>query len=178
MMDNPISKLYDLIENQNLWTKQLELKRNEILKQPGSLDTNLYFILSGTLRIYILDEEEITIRFGYQNEFIAALDSYFTNKPSDLIIQALRKTELKIISKASFQKCIDENGLRGMWTKMAEKLILQQMERERDILTVSPKRRYERVLERSPQLFQEIPHKYIASYLRMTPETLSRLKNS
>jgi hypothetical protein len=56
--------------------------------------------------------------------------------------------------------------------------VLQQMERERDILTSSPLERYKRVLERSPQLFQEIPNKYIASYLRMTPETLSRIKKS
>ena len=59
---------------------------------------------------------------------------------------------------------------------MLGELIYQQMERERDILTSSPLERYKRVLSRSPQLFQEIPNKHIASYLRMTPETLSRLK--
>ena len=52
------------------------------------------------------------------------------------------------------------------------------MERERDILTSSPLERYNRVLKRSPLLFQEIPNKYIADYLRMTPETLSRIKKS
>ena len=52
------------------------------------------------------------------------------------------------------------------------------LEREVDLITYSPQKRFERVFERSPQLFQEIPQKYIASYLRMTPETLSRiLKN-
>ncbi len=57
-------------------------------------------------------------------------------------------------------------------------LIYEQLEREKDILIHSPRKRYERVLKRSPQLFQEIPHKYIASYLRMSPETLSRIKKS
>ena len=65
-----------------------------------------------------------------------------------------------------------------MWTKILEDLILQQMEREVDILTTSPKERYLRVLKRSPQLFQEIPNKYIANYLRMSAETFSRLKKS
>ena len=64
------------------------------------------------------------------------------------------------------------------WQQMLGELIYQQMERERDILTSSPLERYKRVLARSPQLFQEIPNKHIASYLRMTPETLSRLKKS
>ncbi|MFT6167816.1 MAG: hypothetical protein ACJAV5_001078 [Vicingaceae bacterium] len=65
-----------------------------------------------------------------------------------------------------------------VWNSMLGDLIFQQMERERDILTASPLNRYKRVLARSPQLFQEIPNKYIASYLRMTPETLSRIKKS
>lgn len=61
---------------------------------------------------------------------------------------------------------------------MLEDLVLQQLEREKDILTSSPKARFERVLKRSPKLFQEIPNKHIANYLRMSPETLSRLKKS
>lgn len=64
------------------------------------------------------------------------------------------------------------------WMKILENLLLQQIEREIDILTNSPKERYLRVLKRSPLLFQEIPHKHIANYLRMSPETLSRLKKS
>ena len=59
-----------------------------------------------------------------------------------------------------------------------EYLIYTQLEREKDILISSPHTRYERVLKRSPQVFQYVPHKYIASYLRMSPETLSRLKKS
>jgi len=62
------------------------------------------------------------------------------------------------------------------WQRILEQLIYQQFEREIDLLTASPVERYKRVLARSPQLFQEIPGKYIASYLRMTPETLSRIK--
>jgi CRP-like cAMP-binding protein len=59
-----------------------------------------------------------------------------------------------------------------------ERLILQQLEREIDLLTTSPKERYNRILKRSPSLFQKISNKQIANYLRMTPETLSRLKKA
>lgn len=69
-------------------------------------------------------------------------------------------------------------GNINLWNFILKDLIFQQMERERDLLTSSPFERYRRVLERSPQLFQEIPNRYIASYLRMTPETLSRMKKS
>lgn len=67
---------------------------------------------------------------------------------------------------------------RNLWTTILENLVIQQMEREIDILTNSPKERYQRVLKRSPQLFQEIPNRHIANYLRMSAETLSRLKKS
>lgn len=168
------------IERENLWDKEFDLGRNEYLKVKGSIDTNLYFIASGSLRIFVVDEqEEHTIRFGYQNNFIASLDSFITEEPSDFYIQALKKTSIKMLKKSSFKKLISsKEELQNIWTKILEQLILQQLEREKDILSSSPLERYNRVLKRSPQLFQEIPSKYIAEYLRMTPETLSRMKKS
>lgn len=177
---NPISVFIEKIESQNLWNKRLLLNRKEFLKVKGSIDTNLYLVVSGSLRVFILDGyEENTIRFGYKNNFIASLDSFISEKPSDLYIQTIKKTELKVLKKSTFMDFVensDEN--RKIWQSMLGDLIFQQMERERDILTSSPVVRYKRVLARSPQLFQEIPNKYIASYLRMTPETLSRIKKS
>lgn len=179
-MVNAIQQLSEVIEQQNLWERQFTLNRNEYLKSPERTDTNIYYVLSGSLRVVVLDgAEELTIRFGYKNSFIALLDSFFTGRPSEFYIQAIKKTELKAISKDSFMALVRESAenLR-LWQSILELLIIQQMEREQDILTSSPLERYKRVLARSPQLFQEIPHKYIASYLRMTPETLSRIKKT
>ncbi len=177
---NPILPLIDKLSSQNLWHNTLELKRNEYLKVKGSIDTNLYLVEKGALRIFVLDEfEEHTIRFGYKNNLIAALDSFLSEKPSDLYIQALKHTTLKVMHKDTFTNFISESAENTkIWQLVLESFALQQMEREQDILTTSPVERYNRVLKRSPQLFQEIPNKYIASYLRMTPETLSRIKKS
>lgn len=177
---NPISILLEEINSQNLWNKELELNRNEYLSVKGSMDTNFYYVIHGSLRIFVIDEfEEHTIRFGYKNNFIAALDSFINEKPSDFYIQALKKTTLKVIKKTELMNFISSSPENiKMWQTLLESFVLQQMERERDILTTSPVERYNRVLKRSPQLFQEIPNKYIASYLRMTPETLSRIKKS
>ncbi|WP_282089590.1 Crp/Fnr family transcriptional regulator [Aquimarina algiphila] len=177
---NPILLLITELNTQNLWDGEIELKRNEYLKVKGSIDTNCYLVISGSLRIFVLDEfEEHTIRFGYKNNLIAALDSFLNEKPSDLYIQALKKTTLKVICKTKLMNLIWASSQNiKTWNIILEDFVLQQMERERDILTISPLERYNRVLKRSPQLFQEIPNKYIASYLRMTPETLSRIKKS
>lgn len=177
---NPISNLIEQLNKVNLWDREIKLERNEYLKVEGSIDTNIYLIKSGSLRIFVIDEhEEHTIRFGYKDNLIASLDSFLNEKPSDLYIQALKKSTLKVINKKKYKSFIESSSEnKKIWLSVLESFVLQQMERERDILTSSPIERYKRVLERSPQLFQEIPNKYIASYLRMTPETLSRMKKS
>lgn len=159
--------------------KTITINRNEFLKVKGSIDTNVYFVESGSLRVFVMDDyEEQTIRFGYKGNLIVSLDSFLTGKPSDLFIQGIKKTVIKVVTKQQIDKFLETQSNRNFWTKILENLVLQQMEREIDILTNSPKERYERVLKRSPQLFQEIPNRHIANYLRMSAETLSRLKKS
>jgi CRP-like cAMP-binding protein len=139
----------------------------------------VYYVESGSLRIFILDDyEEQTIRFGYKENIIVSMDSFLTGKPSDLFIQAIKKSVIKVVTKKQIDKFLETESNRNLWLKIFENLVIQQMEREIDILTNSPKARYERVLKRSPQLFQEIPNRHIANYLRMSAETLSRLKKS
>ncbi len=166
--------------NSGLFDRKLVLNRNQLLKGSGTIDTDIYWIQEGSLKIYIVDnEEERIIRFGYDGNIIVSLDSFLSGKPSDFYIQAIKKTTVFIASKSNFEKFIDasEDNLK-LWNSILQDLVLQQVEREKDILIHSPKERYERVLKRSPKLFQLIPSKYIANYLRMTPETLSRLKKS
>lgn len=159
--------------------KTIVIDRNEFLKVKGSIDTNVYYVESGSLRVFVLDDcEEQVIRFGYKENLIVSLDSFLTGKPSVFFIQAIKKTVLKVITKEQIDDFLKAESSMILWTKILENLIVQQLEREIDILTNSPKERYQRVLKRSPQLFQEIPNKHIANYLRMSPETLSRLKKS
>lgn len=159
--------------------KTVTIDRNEFLKVKGSVDTNVYFIESGSLRIFVLDNyEEQVIRFGYKDNLVVSLDSFFTGKPSDLYIQAIKKTVIKVITKQQLDHFLSIDANEKIWIQILENLVVQQLEREIDLLTNSPKERYERVLKRSPQLFQEIPNRHIASYLRMSAETLSRLKKS
>jgi CRP-like cAMP-binding protein len=168
------------ILSENLFEKTLILKRNEILKSAGSIDTQIYYIEEGAIKASILDrDEERIIRFGYRNNWIVAFDSFFTLLPSALEFQALKRTKIHALSKKRFEDILSTHpNFLENWNEILQDLVVQQMEREVDLLTHYPKDRYERVLKRSPQLFQEISHHQIAKYLRMSPETLSRLKKS
>jgi len=163
------------------WEEEITLKRNQFLLEEGDLNSNTYLITSGSVRVYILDKEgnEHTIRFGYTDSFTGALDTFLSRKPTKFYIQAIKETRLKRMSKETFSTFLENSSeYQSLWQQFLELLVYQQLEREIDLITYTPKERLARVLERSPQLFQEVPQKYIASYLRMTPETLSRiLKN-
>jgi CRP-like cAMP-binding protein len=180
MRINPIERLKEKLAQMGLWQQQIILSRNELLKHPDTTDTRIFLVEGGSLRMYITDEkEEHTIRFAYAGNVFTALDSFFTNRPSSLAIEALKRTRLSAMSKESFVDFLHSDAENQMlWEQILQGLIVQQLEREVDLLTASPAERYLRVLHRSPQLFQEIPNRFIASYLRMTPETLSRLKKS
>jgi CRP/FNR family transcriptional regulator, anaerobic regulatory protein len=161
------------------WSIQkIDLKRHEFLIKEGQVEHHIYLVKNGALRVIFLTEhEEQTIRFGYENSIINSLSSFFKSTPSEFYIQAIRQTEVVAIPKKSFYEFV-HSSLENLqvYTQILEDLITQQMEREIDILTTSPLERLKRVEARSPQLFQEIPAKYIAAYLRMTAETLSRIR--
>lgn len=73
--------------------KTIKLERNEILKVKGSIDTNIYYVENGSLKIHVLDEgEEQIVRLDYQGNFI---ESFLTNTPSDFHL----KTTLKVVTK-------------------------------------------------------------------------------
>ncbi|MCH2214581.1 MAG: Crp/Fnr family transcriptional regulator [Flavobacteriales bacterium] len=159
---------------------EMSLNRGDFLIRKGQVERYTYFILSGAVAVKLFKESEShTIRFGYQGSFLNSIPSFFDNSPSYFDIVALRKTKVKAFAKKSLYELIESNeSYKVVYISVLENLITHFVEREIDLLASSPAKRYERVLERSPQLFNEVPLKYIADYLRMSPETLSRLRKS
>jgi CRP-like cAMP-binding protein len=156
------------------------IAKGDYLIREGEIERNLYWVESGAVRVFYLTEfEEHVIRLGYKNSFINSLSSFIKQTPSEFFIEAIRKTTLKVISKEQLQILVHESSdSLQQYLALMEILVTQQIDREVDLLITSPAERLKRVLARSPDLFQEIPLKYIASYLRMKPETLSRIRNS
>jgi CRP-like cAMP-binding protein len=166
--------------NSALWEGKIELKRGEQLLRHGEVENRMYYILQGAIKAQLhLPYSEVTIRLGYTGNIITALPSFINSKPSDISLEAIKKSIVLYASKQHFKQLIATSEvLLFQWIELMEQLILQQHEREIDLLHNKPEDRYNRVMARSNRVFQEIPAKYIADYLRMTPETLSRLKKS
>ena len=152
--------------------------KDELLLKEGQTESHLYWVESGAIRVFWLSEhEEVNIRFGYPGSIINSLASYLKQQPSEFYISALRKSTVKMLSRERLDAFIHQSVAHEQgYATFLEAAFAQQIDREIDLLTVSPADRLERVLKRSPNLFQEIPLKHIASYLRMTPETLSRIR--
>lgn len=154
--------------------------KNSYLLRADETEKHIYFIKSGAVRVFLADaHEEHTIRLGYEGSLINSLASFLAQTPSAFYIEALRKTTVLLVEKEQLEQLMQQNELYAKaYSYLIENVVIQQLEREIDLLMVSPAERLERVLKRSPNLFQHVPLKYIASYLRMSPETLSRIRNS
>jgi CRP-like cAMP-binding protein len=162
------------------WIHRISFKRNDLLIDKGQVETKLFFVVDGTMRIYFPNEaEEICVGFAYKNNLICSYPSFIKQEPSDYLIQALSKIELVAIVRQDFYSLFDRYPkIERAWRMLEEEALVGKIERETEMLTFTPEERYNRLLKRSPHIFQLIPRKYIASYLRMTPETLSRIRPS
>lgn len=153
-------------------------KRGVLLTSPFARQWPLFCIEKGAAHAYIdTDAGRQTIRLGYPGELLSALPGFLIGKPSALGIEVIRRCEGYSITREQLTSFLENNpALQNAYTRMLEGFVCGLMARELDLLEPSPRARYNTVLKRSPKVFQHIPLKYIASYLRMTPETLSRIR--
>lgn len=161
------------------WKQTIQLRRGDFLVQPGQVEQRLCLVRHGLLRIYYptAPGEEICVGFGHANSLLCAFPSFVTGQPSEYAIQALRQSELLAVRRADFLAFEARSpAFAHFWRTELEKALVGRMEHEIDLLLPEPAQRLARLRRRNPLLFQAVPRKYLASYLRMTPETLSRLR--
>ena len=152
-------------------------EKGTILLQEGSISNNCYFILEGCVRSYLVKNgEEKTIEF-YTEEQVVTPANYGSNLPSRYTLACLEDTIACVgnpaLEQATFEKFPALAALSGV---IAEKIMAQQQEAFADFKTSSPEERYLNLLATRPDLIQRAPQYQIASYLGITPESLSRIR--
>ncbi len=153
--------------------------KGAFISRAGSVEQRFYIVASGVQRMsFPHDGEEVCVGFSYGHSWCGAFDSFVSRKPSRFDVQALTDSALWGIEHAELQELFATMPVMERWGRLIlEELVVGRATREIEQLSLSAEERYERLVQRSPQLLQLVPQKDIASYLRMSPETLSRLRS-
>ena len=176
MIEN--NHLIHTIESQ-IKLEYLSVPSKTILLEEGKVAKKLYLIRKGCLRLFFYNEgKDITFQFFFEGDFVASFNSLYKCTPSLFYLESIEPTELTAIRKEDFYNQINNNlSLRQLYEK---KLIdrfhaYQQLFLSR--IKNTPQQRYEELLKEYPNIIQRIPQHYIASYLGITPVSLSRIRN-
>nr|WP_289860181.1 Crp/Fnr family transcriptional regulator [uncultured Muribaculum sp.] len=166
------------IESQ-IKSEYLSVPSKAILLEEGKVAEKLYLIRKGCLRLFFYNEgKDITFQFFFEGDFVASFDSLYKRTPSLFYLESIEPTELTAIRREDFYNLINNNlSFRQLYE---EKLIdrfhaYQQLFLSR--IKNTPQRRYEELLKEYPNIIQRVPQHYIASYLGITPVSLSRIRN-
>ncbi|MCK8523006.1 Crp/Fnr family transcriptional regulator [Aquimarina sp. D1M17] len=165
----------------DVFSSQLEKtvypKKTVFLKK-GQIENYLSFIEKGSVRFYIPGiERDLTFSFCFENEFVSAYDSFLNQTPCTYQLESLSETTLWRISHQSLQKVYRETAIGNTIGRLAaENLYLLKSEREQSLLNETAEERYLSLFTKRPNLIREIPLKYIASYIGVTPQALSRIR--
>ncbi|WP_446681784.1 Crp/Fnr family transcriptional regulator [Chryseobacterium flavum] len=157
--------------------EQQKFSKKQYLINTGQKENYLSFIEKGSVRFYIPGEEDFTFSFSFAGEFVSAYDSFLTRNPCNYQIQALEDTVLWRISHQDLNIIYDETEIGDRIGRLAsEKLYLSNFRRELSLLTQTAEERYLALFSEQPDLLKNIPLKYIASYIGITPQALSRIR--
>ena len=154
------------------------LKKNEILLSAGQVCQNAFFINQGCLRyFYVIDGEEKTGQFFFENDWYTDFASFISGKPSEENIQALEKCSLLVLSRKDLLDLFDQIPRFERFGRLiSEQAVLGIKARNAALINQSPEQRYLRLLKNRPKVVARLPQHYIASFLNIKPESLSRIR--
>lgn len=154
------------------------LKKKEILLSAGQLCQNAFFINQGCLRYYyLMDGEEKTGQFFFENDWYTDFVSFISGRPSEENIQALENCSLLILARKDLLDLFDQiPAFERFGRLIAEQAVLGIKARNAALINQSPEQRYLRLLKNRPLVVARLPQHYIASYLNIKPESLSRIR--
>jgi CRP/FNR family transcriptional regulator, anaerobic regulatory protein len=158
--------------------KVKQVKKKEFLLQQGQICNKISFINSGCMRLfYNVDGVENTVQFFLANSWHTDFASFLTNQPTVENMQALENSEIVQINKADLYQLYDIYPIFDRVGRvMAENAFLSLSKINKMLTNEDPQTRYLNLLDQRPQLVEKIPQHYIASYLRIQPESLSRIR--
>jgi len=155
------------------------LKAGDHFYKPGDMADSIGFVDSGIFRIFLAgdDLEEATKYFVRANQFMMEFESFYDNKPATSGIQAVTEARLLTITRNGWNRLSQEIPNLFLLTKSLTEAALINKIKDNDFLHFgTAARRHQEFVKRYPDLARAVPLQYIASYLRITPQSLSRIR--
>lgn len=155
-----------------------QFPKKALLLKTGQVEKYLSFVEKGIIRYFIPGEDkDLTFGFAFDNAFMSAYDSFLSQTPSAYQVETLSETVLWRLSYSNLQDIYSETGVGNLIGRFAsEDLFLKKAKRELSLLHDTAEQRYVNLFTERPHLIQYIPLKYIASYIGITPQALSRIR--
>ena len=153
-------------------------KKHEVIFSEGKISEEIYFVAKGCVRLYYnVEGNDKTAFFYTEGQFICAGESYTFNIPAIENYQAVEETEIYVFTKARIGELLSEVPKMEVLARIAtENELITCQKVIASFVTKSAEERYIDLLNSQGELFQRVPQQYIASFLGVSPETLSRIK--
>ncbi|MBI4733319.1 MAG: Crp/Fnr family transcriptional regulator [Rubrobacteridae bacterium] len=161
--------------------KIISLRRSEFFLQAGEIPERMGYIISGLLRLYYIDESgaEINKHFCLENTLAVSYGAFLRREESIIYIQALEDTKLFVIDYEMYVELLNSHICwQKVARKLAEVIFILGQKREHELLLNDAQERYLHFLDDYPNLVNRINQYHIASYIGITPESLSRIRTN
>lgn len=168
---------YKLIEP---YFKMITLKKNEILLDEGQICNTFFIVESGLLRNYYNNNGlDVNFSFTMENHFTTNFEAYVNREPSKIIIQAMEKSTVWEVNTRAYPKVPGSSSAFSTFIRRLALRTLMVNEEHHNMMRMhAPADRYQYIVDKKPELIQKIPLGHLASYLGITRETLSRIRNN
>ncbi len=171
---NGLNEYFSITESDTL-----SIPPKTVLLKEGEVADKLYLIRKGCLRLFFNSEgKDITFQLFFEGDFVASFDSLYKRQPSLFSLESIQPAQVLIIERDVFYNLIEKSpSLRRYYEeKLMERFhVYQRLFLSR--IKNTPQQRYEELLKEHPDIIRRVPQHYIASYLGITPVSLSRIRN-
>ena len=168
------------------YISEITFPQKHIILSEGGLCNKVYFIVSGTARSYYTDFSGITVTWSFhfnnnlsliRNVFVTDYRAFLTGKPSSIAIETLSEVSALVFTKEAVSYLMEKSLRYEIWMrKLNEMAYVSMYDRAFSLLTMSATERYHKLLNDEPHLIQMFSNYYIASYLGIAPQSLSRIR--
>ncbi len=163
----------------SLVMEPMKLPKGEVFIREGDIAHYVHYIEKGMVRqFYFKNKRDLTEHISYEGQMVICLESYLQQTPTRLMAETLEPSVIWRISKEDFYRLTEEmHEVEHLYRRIFEYSLLVSQQKADDMRFETAHDRYRLLMERHPEIIKRAPLVHIASFLQMTPETLSRVRS-